>query len=297
MKKHLMIGLLVMFSVFSCSKDDEVTNEVQGDDFELNTAPIDNMAVDLLAEEDKGSAQRKSDASGSAGNPIIVAPSDFVDYVDYTVETCSLDANGNREVANLERFRGLFYGTNSSGITPNRDEYALTSAGCYEITKNAQDVDEYQFGKFYKIFGQTVQLSSPSNLLSGFWFRQIPNSNQVEEVTFFENGTFQVGQPKAFPFQRDLNCNGLRALPQVYNSLNFRVGDLRVSEGTFLYRFDGIFFRFIGVCSTNTVSEDICDGVDQWRFGKRYRSGDQVTFFGYLFTKLNRGWRREGRCG
>ncbi|WP_108866997.1 M12 family metallopeptidase [Aquimarina aquimarini] len=42
---------------------------------------------------------------------------------------------------------------------------------------------------------------------------------------------------------------------------------------------------------------DICDGVAPYSSSQTYRTGDRVTYRGYLYERTSRSWRRIGPCG
>lgn len=42
---------------------------------------------------------------------------------------------------------------------------------------------------------------------------------------------------------------------------------------------------------------DICSGVSPWRSGVNYKTGDRVTYYGYLYELTNSGWQVIGQCG
>ncbi len=47
----------------------------------------------------------------------------------------------------------------------------------------------------------------------------------------------------------------------------------------------------------NPNPDDICEDVDEWVRGQRYRVGDRVTFRNFLFERDFSRWNRLGRCG
>ena len=44
------------------------------------------------------------------------------------------------------------------------------------------------------------------------------------------------------------------------------------------------------------VNPDICDGIPQYDSSKNYKNGDKVIYFGTLYERTSRSWKRIGKC-
>lgn len=296
MKNFLLLFVLPLM-LLNCSNDEN--------DLELSSSEENDLIVltELVNKANKSSSTKAGD---SAENPIVVSSNTFVDHVNYTIPICGID---NNQFA-LESFGGLFYGLpTTSGVSSAPTIYALTSTGCYERILNSDAVNlsrfEFKFGLYYEIFGVVVRLSDPRDRTRGFWFADIENSNQVRRVTFNQDGSSTFSDPRDFPYQTGLNCSNAISFPTgSYVTTQFPSGQRAVREidgQNFLYVSTGLGFVFSGTCSDGdnapVVVNDICLGVAPFNASTRYKNGDQVVFDGYLFTKVRRSWRREGKCG
>lgn len=307
MKNYLFLFVLSL-ALFNCSQNDPSEDLIN-----------EEVVVDDFTELSRLASKADSDKAGSSeDNPIVVGADTFIDHVRYVIPICNIPNN----TFALEHFGGTFFGS-SSGTNTRRSRYRLNSSGCGELIPDGEVVSaetEFRFGVFYEINGIVVRIFDPFNVQNGFWFTSIPNSDQVRKVTFFANGTFQLGATIDFPFQTDLDCSNAIDYP----SGNFVVSQFPrgqravrfIANQNFLYVSDGGGFRFLGSCATdgsggstdgNTggdtvtppapVVVDICDGIDSFNRFTRYRRGDQVTFRGFLFQKTRRSWRNLGECG
>lgn len=318
MKNIFKITLfLLAIGTVSCDKE-EPFSEI--DDVNLSSSPLENMIVDLLAES-------KNALPGSLENPIDVPEDAFIDFVDYEFEIC----DGDGSVFSYKRSQGQFYrGTYGNGVIPALPAaYQLTDNGCVEFVFSGTKVNEFEIGRYYLIHGEVVARSSFTlgiennfGFDEGFWFKVLPDSDQVQKVTFFADGTKEFGEIVDPPYELNIDCTQLVAYdtidnvptsilrmtgekfvlrsprdvgrPEDFRPLNAVYTGELVDIGLFQY----YAASFVGICGTENDNPviDPCEGVPPFNFFTRYDIGDQVTFRGYLFTKIRRGWRREALC-
>ncbi|MGB5943376.1 MAG: hypothetical protein WBG71_10880 [Leeuwenhoekiella sp.] len=304
MKNYLSLLLFLPLLFVNCS-DDETIDELSSEDLttEAATSKSDFDQLSFLVR------QASSELGTTADNPIVIGADTFVDHVDYVVPICGIENN----TFPTNRFAGVFYGSPlASGVSSAPSRYRETSAGCFELIprdESTPTVIEYKFNTYYEIFGVVVRLSDPLDRARGFWFADIDNSNQVRRVEFNSNGTFTLGSPIDFPYEVGVDCSNAIDFPTGSYVVNqFPAGQraVRNLEGQdFLYVSTGLGFSFFGTCGsadssggdTPPVATDICDGIPLFNQRTRYKNGDQVVFDGYLFTKVKRSWRRDGKCG
>ncbi|QCX00977.1 hypothetical protein FGM00_12960 [Aggregatimonas sangjinii] len=286
--KKISIMLVITCFLVSCNKED-VNQDVPAENLEF-ADPLSNMVEDL-------SSVSARSTTNSASNPVVITAETFVDFVDYTIPICDIGP------FKLERFNGLFYGLPNGTTSSAPTIWDLTDEGCYARVSSSggSGQEEFQFGLYYEIFGIVVQKSEPLNRTRGFWFTEIDNSDQVRKVTFFEDGSFELGLPMANPIQTDLNCSGAGTFPTGnFFASDFPRGERLVrnlNDQNLLYESLGNGLRFLGICGEGEIVTDICADVEPFNRSTRYRRGDQVVYRNFLFTRVRRGWRRDGRCG
>ncbi len=280
--KNLLLPLFITLLIVSCN-----TEEI------LDDAAVTGEPGDIAQQE------AKSEPGSSADNPIVVTAR-FVDLVRYTVTTCDANNQPNSRSLTPLRLRGVFYIPYKANIGPERFFKETNVDGCFTESRTGSfGASEYKFGVYYEIYGEVVRLGQPVSTRS-YWFKDIPNSNQIQRVTFSEDGSKTYSAPLDFPYEENLNCTGLKPFPTNFAKVPSGTRGTRVIHGqTFVYEFNGTSsIQFVGLCTGTSTGpvDDICEGVEVWVRGKRYVNGDKVTYNGVLFEVINGRWVRQGPC-
>ena len=319
MKNPLKFILILLFvGIASCTKE-EVPSE--NPDANTSLSPLEDMQVDLLQES-------KNVAPGnSPENPIVVAADAFIDYVVYELQPCDGD-----EPLEYMRSQGQFYREFLHTVGLGAAVWRFSDDGCIENAGSlGTPINEYQAGLYYQIYGEVVSRSTfglgivpskyPDRQATGFWFRELPDSDQVQKVFFSADGNKEFGEIVDAPYERNIDCSKLVAY-DVVNNVPDEIADmteerfvLRSHKGRFspsnavytaIFDYQAnatlrfYFASFRGFCAADSGEPiaDPCEDVAPFHFLGQYKRGDQVTYRGYLFTKLRRGrgWRREAKC-
>ena len=161
-----------------------------------------------------------------------------------------------------------------------------------------------EFGKYYNIYGEVVRLTTPPSVLGGhspkFFYKDIPNSSQIRMVTFKADGSGveRIGAPTNHPFE-SFDCNKIEANNGRLNGKEYSVKDNGAVYELVDINYFTTILDFAGECkSANVPDRDTitCEGVAEWKRGRRYKIGDRVLYLYRLFERVEGGWIQLKQC-